>query len=208
MSGYETIKPKVVVDEKLNSKISDFSFDYDAFYDMARDSGLSREQIGSFSLVYTSDKKSKTRYGDYRYRHKTATIYAQTHFDDVVESWRNVQDTNLDFLSQQVSDNLNRTTIHETGHYVDYEIGDAKKRLVGAVLLNSGLASVCIAGAGIAYPGGLLVQGASLLGMGANMLRHRQYESHPNEVFAFDYEYNNAPLYQITSLTLSKDAVH
>ncbi|HSW37786.1 MAG TPA: hypothetical protein VLG37_05485 [Candidatus Saccharimonadales bacterium] len=205
MSAFECVKPTVIYDD-LDTRVADFTFDFDAFYDMARSAGLNRDDIASYTLEYPSTVPRNGRCGDYSIRRRLARIYVGSYIERNATLMNDDSDVALVFVSSAVSRGVNDTTIHETGHHVDYSTnGEGKNRSRIHAATLAGCSAVTL-GAGFLLENPLAM-GVQLLGLGAiigKSVRYLGYSNRPQEVVATKFERANASLYQITRLSLNK----
>lgn len=206
MTPFEVSKPAVEIDDDLDKIVTDLSFDYDAFYDMSRSAGLSRDQITSLLLCYSSKKPRKV-VGRYVPRKRRASIYVAKQFEDL-EVFRALGST---FLTTMMSRSVNSTTIHETGHHIEYSTGNAKQRQRARDITDFGvtaghittLATAITTGHPIAF-GALSM--STLLVLGKTYRQSRiSPEDKPGEIFAYDFERRNEQEYQVTKLKLASN---
>lgn len=220
MVAFETIKPTVKIDEAgLSDLVADFEFDFDAYYDMVRNAGLGRDQISALTLDYVSDQTrsalGKTLLGKYNRDKRTATISISEHVDNIMQNFMHVPYVQKGHpLSRLVND----TTVHETGHHVEHEVGDAEQygnmvnRRVAAVLAGHVVTGVtAIATSSPSLGVALLTSASVTTGLACRSISRFEKSDpreRPNEIFAYKFEDSNRKEYQITTLRLSDDILY
>ncbi len=125
--------PQILLDSRLGKDPETTNFDFDVFYELAREAGLNNEQITSFTEIFSAESSLGSEAGFCK--GNTATVSVPTcleladSMDDEREAarWRAGFDV---FKDPTVPNVIREVAIHELGHYVDNTISNGKRNLI------------------------------------------------------------------------------
>ena len=129
-NGIPPAVPKVFIDSELQIAPEETNFDFEAFYELTREAGLSDSDISSFTQRYSGAKAVKMG-GMYNEKTRESTIFVPscTNFANAIPE-RIAKKGPLStqygvdiFKDTSVAGVINETTVHELGHHVEQCLG-------------------------------------------------------------------------------------
>lgn len=211
MIPFETAAPTVTIDDKLDSTLSDITFDYEAFYDLARSVDVSREDISTLTINYSA-RTPRRLLGTYDGSRKHAAIFVPNHLAEVLETRSETAAADVGQVSLDLSRHLNDTTLHETGHHVDLIHNKNRGFVYKSPELTALLALFAVSET--VWPvQNSLTSSIQALAIAANVARlawnvklHRA-ETKLDEEFADGFEAEHSEQYQIAKVRLLPSAI-
>jgi len=121
-------------------------FDYDAYRDMVVAAGLNEQAIADHAIEFKHAGTGRPVLGTHLPRKNTSQIYLGAIRWDILYDNRFAEDAVCDQTTEydtRMTNQLNRTVIHESGHHIDQHVGDAKRKrayfmplFIGCTLLD------------------------------------------------------------------------
>lgn len=202
-----TVRPQVAIDKDLEARGIDITFQYDAFYDLSRESGLSRREVEEYQIRYLDIDSNVL--GRHRTLTGVSTIYVPTCVDEAVTEHHasNVEGETEASKEAFVSALINIVTVHELGHYIERPPRAARRHVIAT---NKISISTFIGAPLLLLPMPMLLKaslaGASLTANVGKILQHQiNRDPGAGEEFAHDFEERFAPKYEIARVALAPE---